>query len=136
MTLFNVEDNTSGKIITLERVYETIMFRSSKHVLTSRFLPDGTLLFINSVVKDFLTCDIGDNFIEALTVDEQKKVRRHLKGYTVDAPVKSHIQQTGGLKIRWINRAIFDDEGKIVEFEGIGWIIKSEKEPAMSGMII
>jgi hypothetical protein len=40
------------------------------------------------------------------------------------------------MKIRWYNRAIYNDDESIKEFEGIGWVIKEKEEKAVSEMII
>ena len=58
---------------------------------------------------------------------EQKRVMRHLKTYSPATPIRSHIEDIGSLKVRWINRTTFRDDDSVIAFESVGWIVQTDK---------
>lgn len=134
MTLFDMpeggftqEQKGRTRIINLTAYFDHMT--ANKAVFVCHFLPDGTITHINHACKQALGGDVGQNFIPMLPGHEQKRVMRHLKTYTLSTPIRSHIEDIGNLKVRWINRITFRDDDSIIEFESVGWIVQTDKIP-------
>jgi PAS domain S-box-containing protein len=98
--------------------------------LISRYHPDGTITFVNKALcqhagKDYEEL-IGENFLYMLHDEDRAKVEQALRTLDMKNPSVSveHAfvnPETGEVFWqRWINRAIFDEKGTIVEFQGVG----------------
>ncbi len=97
--------------------------------LICRFLPDGTLTFVNTMyysyfgrTREELT---GQNFFQFIVEKDRETVRRHYLSLTRDNPLVTYQQQAirpGGRIVRqeWTDRAIFDDQGNLIEYQSIG----------------
>lgn len=101
-----------------------------------RFLPDGTITFINEAYcKDLgLPCNdiMGKKFKPIIPGDEKALLKSHFSSLTEDNPVSviEHrcIFPDGSLRWhRWKDRAIFR-EGKIVEYRSVGFDITEHKQ--------
>jgi hypothetical protein len=135
--LFDIKNMQSGKVLTIEYIYETIMFRASRHILAARFLPDGTLTYVNEMCRKYLPGRPGDTILKDMHDKEQrKKIAKRIYLFTKEEPIRTYIDNIHGMKIRWYNRAIYNDDESKKEFEGIGWVIKEKEEKAVSEMII
>lgn len=107
--------------------------------MVCRFLPDGTLTFINPSYCRYFDLPesqlLGRTFMELVSDAEQDTVRQVLNDFSVltpDHPVVTHEHQvvTADGEIRWqqwINRAIFDADGNIKEIQGVGRDITDHK---------
>jgi|GEM_PF-5435488 len=97
-------------------------------VMVSRWLPDGTLTFVNRSTCEFLGASreelLGNSYFPLLPDDELKRLKQHIAGLTPDAPVavmENHLAGDGGSRwTRWTNRALFDDSGHIREIQSVG----------------
>ena len=101
-----------------------------------RFLPDGTLTFVNSIFcayfmkyKEEL---IGQNFFELFSGAQRNAVRDHFKPLGRDLPmaVYEHREETPDGNVlwqEWINRALVDGQSNIVEYQSIGRDITEQK---------
>jgi PAS domain S-box-containing protein len=93
-----------------------------------RYLPDGTLTFVNDAYCRFREKPaedlIGQNMLQFVPADENERIRRILTLLTVDNPVivTEHctIGPQGEFWWQWTRRAIFDDQGQIVEIQAVG----------------
>jgi PAS domain S-box-containing protein len=101
-----------------------------------RFLPDGRLTFVNSAFCTFYAqySDdlIGQNFFELFpseTRDEVKNNYRPLDKATPMAVVEHrNVGQYGTLTWQeWTNRALFDENDQLVEYQSIGRDITEQK---------
>ncbi len=104
--------------------------------LICRFLPDGTLTFVNEaycryfgqVRKDILyTC-----FFPFIPQENQSCLRHNLSRLSFHTPVVSHqhpvINGEGEKRWQyWINRGLFDEMGNLVEIQGVGRDITEQK---------
>lgn len=95
----------------------------------SRFLPDGTHVFVNDAYCRYfgLTREeiLGHTFKPVIPDEDRDRVNRFFKSLTPDHPVdtirhrivfpdgKVHWQQ-------WSDRAIFDPDGTLVEYQSVG----------------
>ena len=103
----------------------------------SRFLPDGTHIFVNEAYCNYFGYKredlLGHRFIPNIHPDDRKRVRDFFAGLTPDHPVGSidqRIIMSGG-EIRWqqwSDRAIFDEHGHITEYQSVGRDITELKQ--------
>ncbi len=104
--------------------------------LVSRFLPDGTITFANETLCRYFGKAreemIGSNFFPDLPGDERSVVRDKIAGLNPDNPTATHEQQilTADGRLAWLlwsKRAIFDNQGRIIECQGVGRDITERK---------
>ena len=101
-----------------------------------RFNPDGVLTFVNSAYiryfgkkKEYL---IGRSFLQLIPENEHEKIKMHLMSFTQENPSATYEHQTvshdGNICWQeWIDHALFDDKGRLTEFQSIGWDITEKK---------
>ena len=104
--------------------------------LICRFEPDFTLTFVNEAYCRFFNKKredlLGFSFMPLIPPEQRKKVKTHFDSLGAKNPVATHEHQVIGKKgeIRWqqwTNRAIFDDQGVIKEFQAVGRDISARK---------
>jgi len=104
--------------------------------LICRFLPDGTLTFVNQAFCDYFGQSesdfIGQSFM-SLALGEAELFKQRLKQLTPAQPVVMNEYQTAipGNHPRWqqwIDRAMFDAEGEIIEYQAVGRDITERKQ--------
>ena len=103
----------------------------------SRFRPDGTHVFVNDAYCRYyhkLRTDlIGKRFVTDIPAEERSLVRQHFASLTQERPVATITHRVilpdGRLRWQqWSNRAIFDDEGHVLEYQSVGRDITDLKE--------
>ena len=96
--------------------------------LICRFKPNGMLTFANEVYCRYFGKSrdelIGMNFLYFIPDDERPKLIHHLSAFNLARPVATleHQVSLPGQSIRWLqrtDRAIFDDRGRIFEFQSV-----------------
>ncbi|MBD3271915.1 MAG: PAS domain S-box protein, partial [Elusimicrobia bacterium] len=100
--------------------------------LICRFLPDGRLTFVNEAYCRYFgkTADelIGKSFLPFIPKSDHDMVRDKIKSTTPEKPsvrIEHRVVLPNG-RIRWQewnNRKIFDNRGKIVELQAVGYDI-------------
>lgn len=104
--------------------------------MISRYLPDGTYTFVNRAFCDFVERDeeqiVGQKWQTLVSDDAQKAIEAKIGTISQGNPTVFHeekqIKDDGEIKwVHWIDRGIFDDEGNIVEYQGIGIDITKKK---------
>ena len=94
-----------------------------------RFLPDGTLTFVNSAYCNYFGKRsedlIGRNFFQFVPDEDKEKVRRHFLALKEEAPMATYEHQViapdGTIRWQeWTDRALFDDKCRRVEYQSIG----------------
>jgi PAS domain S-box-containing protein len=102
-----------------------------------RFLPDGRLTFINEAYCNYFRLNreecIGKRHSIVLPPDDTQQMKNHLAALTTENPVAliSHriVMPSGEVRWqRWSDRAIFDREGNVIEYQSVGRDITSQKE--------
>ena len=97
--------------------------------LIRRFLPDGTLTFVNEAHAQFFQKNvddlIGKNILSLIPKDEQSEMQKRMQLLTIQKPwiaYEQHLMDKKGHTqwYQWIDRAIFDERGKPVEFQSVG----------------
>jgi PAS domain S-box-containing protein len=103
----------------------------------SRFLPDGTHVFVNEAYCRYFskTPDeiIGTPFRPDIPKEDQKRIRAHFGSLTRDNPFATieHrvIMPDGTIRWhQWSDRAIFDKDGHIREYQSVGRDITDKKK--------
>ena len=104
--------------------------------LICRWEPNGILTFVNEAYCRYFLKDesqlIGKNFFKFIPKEDQERVKKHFASLTVQQPVASHehrvISPSGDIRwMRWTNRAIFDDQGQVIEMQDVGRDITARK---------
>jgi diguanylate cyclase (GGDEF)-like protein/PAS domain S-box-containing protein len=107
--------------------YQEIM-ESQKEFLC-RFLPDYTLTFANEALCNLMGKSheelLGQKFIKFLCKEDQKKVIEAIQGINFDNPSEMHeekiLMKNGETRwLEWSNRAIFDKNNNIIEYQSVG----------------
>ena len=105
--------------------------------LISRFLPDGTHVFVNDAYCRYFDKKreeiIGHRFRPVLHPEDQEIVARHIASITPEHPVmdidQRIIMPDGSIRWqRWSDRAIFDNHGKVTEYQSVGRDITEQKK--------
>lgn len=112
-------------------------------LLVQRFLPDGTLTFVNKpfaklhgkTVKELIGTNLFD-FIEK-TGGNLQMIKKSLDNLSPQKPSVTYLNDTpllvNGFEPRWImwvNRAIYDKYGKIIEYQSVGMDIYQQSGPS------
>jgi len=102
-----------------------------------RFLPDSTHIFVNDAYCRYFEREykdlIGHMFRPDLHRDDREIVAKHMASLTKQHPVKNIEQRTvlpdGSIRWqRWSDRAIFDENGRVIEYQSVGRDITEQKE--------
>ena len=105
-------------------------------LLICTYLPGGAISFVNDAYCSYFdkTFDelVGSIFLSLIPETDQKTVMENISALTPAAPTQSHehavITPNGNIRWqRWINCAIFDVRGKVVEYQSIGEDITERK---------
>lgn len=138
-----IEDKSIGRVwsfrdVTKQRRVEHALRESenryraiveSQNELICRWLPGGTLTFINEAYCRYFGKTreelVGHSFIPLIPEEDQQKVKEHFASLDRDNPIGrvEHrvLAPNGDIRWQqWDNRAIFDEEGRIVEFQSVG----------------
>ena len=105
--------------------------------LICRFLPDGTLSFVNSSYCQYFDKSrkdlIGANFFQFIPEPERGNVRTHFESLTLENPAVSYEHQvilsSGEVRWqRWTDHALFDKSGKLYQYQSVGIDITESKQ--------
>ena len=124
-------EKTLGESLTR---YRAIVEDQSE--LICRFDPDCALTFVNEAYCRFFNKRqedlIGSSFMPFIPPSDREKVRAHFNSLEPENPVATHehqvIEKNGEIRWQqWTNRAIFDEQGVIKEFQSVGHDITDRK---------
>ena len=102
-----------------------------------RFLPDSTHVFVNDAYCRYFNRKrediIGHRFRTVIHPEDREKVTRHIASITPEHPVmdidQRIIMPDGSTRWqRWSDRAIFDPNGRVIEYQSVGRDITEQKE--------
>ena len=97
--------------------------------LICRFHPDGAITYVNDAYCRYFgkTLEelIGHSFMPFIPIKDRDKLEKHFSSLTEKNPVGSieHRVVLPSGEVRWqqwINRAIFDVQGRRIEFQSVG----------------
>jgi PAS domain S-box-containing protein len=104
--------------------------------LICRFLPDGTLTYVNSSYCSYFNTRkkdlIGHNFFQFILEKDQESVRNQFMSLTKETPIITYEHQViapdGTTRWQWwTDRALLDDQGRVVEYQSLGTDITEHK---------
>ncbi|HLB47925.1 MAG TPA: PAS domain S-box protein [Anaerolineales bacterium] len=105
--------------------------------LICRFLPDGTHTFVNNAYCRYFGEEreeiLHRSFLTWALPDERARLEKYLSSFTPENPVGTFEQYDvtpdGQVRWRmWTDRAIFDSQGRLVEFQATGRDITDRKQ--------
>lgn len=141
-----VEYQSVGRDITSQKQVEEQLKRSEARYraivedqveLIRRFNTDGTLTFVNGSFGKFIGQPveeiIGQNFTTFIRADDREEIRKKVYSLTPENPVvvtePRFVDNQGNVHwTQWVNRAILNEHGEIVEYQSVGRDITSQKE--------
>ncbi len=96
--------------------------------LITRFQPDGMLTFINEAYCRYFGQErealIGNRYEPFIFEEDREAIAQFLNSLSLENPVgtiEHRVVVAGEIRwMQWINRAIFDDRGRFVEFQSVG----------------
>ncbi|HCV44078.1 MAG TPA: hypothetical protein DGH68_11385, partial [Bacteroidetes bacterium] len=121
-------------LVLSEAQHRAVVEDQSEFIM--RFLPDGTRTFVNlAYCHEYgkgVAELVGENFFGSLSGEASERVRNKLAGLTPREPVATdeHCSISPNGEIRWhqwTDRAIFNEEGQLVEFQAVGHDITVRK---------
>jgi PAS domain S-box-containing protein len=104
--------------------------------LVCRFLPGGLLTFVNEAYCRYFGKKreelIGRSFMTFIPDEDQEQVEKHFMFINMENPVAKYeyrvISPNGEICWQqWTNRAIFDKQGNLIEFQAVGSDITERK---------
>ncbi|MBE9180340.1 PAS domain-containing protein [Oculatella sp. LEGE 06141] len=103
--------------------------------LIIRFLPDGTLTFVNEAFCRYFGLAraevIGQCYEPSVLEEDREWVAQQLQTIHPDNPVvciENRVIAQGQIRwTQWVNRGIFDEQGQKVELQGVGRDISDRK---------
>lgn len=144
------DDGTRGltlimEDISLQKQYEQVLrvnearYRGiveDQTEMITRFLPDGTITFVNETLARYYGVKpselIGQEVMSFIHAEDREMVTSKIFGGTWENPIVTiefRIVPVAG-KVRWhqwTSRALFDEGGKIIEYQGVGRDITDRK---------
>lgn len=104
--------------------------------LIARFLPDGTLTFVNSAYCRYFDVALGEiighSYQPIILEDDRARVAQCLSMLAPEQPVvtvENRVILPGGIRwTQWINRMLLDQQGQLVEFQAVGRDITEQKQ--------
>ncbi|MBF0563642.1 MAG: PAS domain S-box protein [Nitrospirae bacterium] len=151
-----VSNNYGGDIegmvrdITVQKNMDEALARNEKRYLAiiedqtdliCRFLPDGTLTFVNEAYCRYFGKHreelVGKSFTPIVYADDRQMCEKQIASLGIDNPVVEveHRVVMGNGEVRWqrwTNRAIFDDSDKPLEFQAVGRDITKRKKAELA----
>jgi PAS domain S-box-containing protein len=117
-----------------EKKYRNVVEDQTEFI--SRFLPDGTHIFVNEAYCRYFGLKrddiIGHRFRPRIPVEDRERVKKFFTSLNQDHPIdiieNRIIMPDGALRWQWwSDRAIFDSSGTVTEYQAVGRDITEEK---------
>jgi PAS domain S-box-containing protein len=130
-----VKHEIEQQIAQSERRYRALIETQTE--LVCRYLPDGTFTFVNQAYCDFFGLKpedlIGRRFAPVVLGGDRAREQEHLALFCPEDSVHSHeievLAQDGGERfLEWTDKAIFDAQGTLTEFQGVGRDITEQRK--------
>jgi PAS domain S-box-containing protein len=118
-----------------EQRYRNIVEDQTEFI--SRFLPDGTHVFVNEAYCRYFNTTrdafIGKKFKPPVPAEDQNIVKEHFASLTKDHPtaIVTHRILLADGRVRWqrwSDRAIFDENGTVTEYQSVGRDVTEQKQ--------
>ena len=127
-------------------IFKNTMLEASEHryrnivedqtEFISRFLPDGTHVFVNEAYCRYFNTNrddlIGKKCIPRIPAEDQRLVKEHFASLTKEHPtaIITHRILLDDSQVRWqrwSDRAIFDENGSVSEYQSVGRDVTEQK---------
>ncbi len=104
--------------------------------MVCRFLPDTTLTYVNDACCRYFSKKreelLGQSFMRFVNEEDQENVENHFDSLNYESPIGKIeyrvILPTGEIRWHeWTNRAMFDEQGGLTEFQSVGIDISGRK---------
>jgi len=105
-------------------------------VMVCRFRPDGTLTFVNNTYQSYFGHGEknleGENFFQFIPEEDREKVRNKYLSLNPQKPIITYehkvYDRNGDIRwMEWTDRALFDENGEITEYQSVGIDITERK---------
>ncbi|MFA5213536.1 MAG: PAS domain S-box protein, partial [Methanoregula sp.] len=125
---------TDEALAQSEQKYRNVVEDQTEFIC--RFLPDGTHVFVNEAYCRYFgkTCReiIGTRFVPRVVDEDKQRVQQHFRQLTWQNPVATMehriIMPDGRMRWQqWSDRAIFNEQGMLVEYQSVGRDITDRK---------
>lgn len=129
------EKEANKKLKESEEKYKSVVQDQTEYIV--RWKPDGEILFANQSYLDFLCLResevIGKNYFTFIPEEEKERFFNKISSLTVVSPVKIDTHQSSrgnGDKFwhEWVDRAFFDSDEHVQEYQSVGRDITLHKE--------
>jgi PAS domain S-box-containing protein len=118
-----------------EALYKAVVEDQTELIV--RFLPGGKITFVNKAYGRYFGAGpeelIGRSFMPIFLDEDRESVEQHFASLSRENPVvamEARVVTPDG-QIRWqqwTNRAIFDEQGRLIEFQAVGQDITEHKQ--------
>lgn len=117
-----------------ERRYRAIVEDQTE--LVTRFLPDGTITFVNEANCRYFGKSqedlVGRSFLPVIPEEDRERVQRQIFSLTPENPIvtlEHRVFRPDGQVAwqQWTNRALFDEDGRVREYQAVGRDITERK---------
>ena len=124
-----------GALRESERRYRAVV--EDMPAMNCRFLPDGTLTFVDSDYCKYFNKKredlVSKDFFQFIPKEDHQAIRNHFSSFTKENPVITYehrvIAPNGEARWhRWTDRALFDEQDNLVEYQSIGFDITEFKQ--------
>ncbi|MBN1105266.1 MAG: PAS domain S-box protein [Deltaproteobacteria bacterium] len=121
-------------LLDSERRYRAVV--EDMPAMICRFIPDGRITFVNRAFCDDLGRRkdevLGQDFFEVVAWEDREDARKRFwslnKRRFAAISERRAIAQDGSIRWhQWIDRALFDGEGQVIEYQSLGRDITGEK---------
>ncbi len=128
------QKNIEQSLMESETRYRNVVEDQTE--LISRFLPDGTHIFANEAYCRYFGLKkedlAGKRFIPDMPVEDRARMRKFLSSLTVSHPIgtiEHAILMPDGERRwqQWSDRAIFDEAGRVKEYQSVGRDVTGRK---------
>ncbi len=128
------EISTLKKEVQMNKAYFNSLIKD-QFDLICRFLPDFTITFVNDIFTDYLETArvnvIAKSIFEFIPEDFHSEIISKLNSLNQDYPVVHQevlmVTKNKNCWIKWTIRAIFNDNGKKIEYQAVGQDISELK---------
>jgi len=105
--------------------------------IISRFLPDGTITFVNQEYCRFFEKEydevIGTNIKSTIPEEDRESVMASIASLSPESPIRSieikNIKHDGETRwMRWKDHALFDNKGQVINYQSFGEDITKSKQ--------